>query len=239
MTLNDKLGGDLRIVKAVAPVRHQLVDTIRRAIFEFRFEPGERLIERELCEMTGVSRTALREGLRQLEAEGLIEIVPHKGPTVAKVSLKKAGEIYDIRTLLEGYAGKIAAAEAQPKDVKELRKNLTRFKKALKSKDRIGIIAAKGEFYSIVLRIVNNDELTDILRRFFGQLSLLWPTMVVQSPEAGGQIDEISAMIDAIESGDSRAAERTFRAHMESAKRMTAEFINSGKWDTPSERARE
>jgi GntR family transcriptional regulator, trigonelline degradation regulator len=225
---------DLRIVKVVAPVRQQLVDTIRRAIFEFRFQPGEKLIERELCEMTGVSRTALREGLRQLEAEGLIEILPNKGPMVAKVTPRQASEIYDIRILLEGYAGRIAALKAMPADVKKLRQNLAVIRRVLSSKDRIGIISAKAEFYSNVLSIVGNDELTDILRRFFGQMSLLWPTMIVQSSEAEGSVEEIGEIIDAIGSKDPVRAEIAFQVHMRNAQRLTGEYIASGEWDAQS-----
>ncbi len=231
MARSDIDGDDLRIVKVVAPVRQQLVDTLRRAIFDFRFEPGEKLIERELCEMLGVSRTALREGLRQLEAEGLIEIVPHKGPMVARVGLKQAQDIYEVRALLEGFIGRRAAERAAPADIKALRKNLERIAKVLSSRDRIGIIAAKGEFYSILLRIADNDELTDILRRYFGQLSLLWPTMIVQSSEAEGSVDEIRDIIDAIERGDPDGAETAFRIHMQNAARLTREFMESGAWD--------
>lgn len=221
---------DLRIVKVAAPVRQQLVDTLRRAIFEFKFLPGEKLIERELCEMTGVSRTSLREGLRQLEAEGLIEIVPHKGPIVAKVTPRQANDIYEVRILLEGYIGRIAAQNAKPDDIKKLRQNLNVIRGVLRSKDRIGIISAKAEFYSILLRIVGNEEVTDIMRRYFGQMSLLWPTMIVQSSEAEGSIDEINAIIVAIEAGDATAAEKAFQDHMRNAQRLTREFIESGAW---------
>lgn len=226
-----EIGSDLRIVKVAAPVRHQLVDTLRRAIFEFRFHPGEKLIERELCQMTGVSRTALREGLRQLEAEGLIEIVPHKGPMVARIGLKQAQDIYEVRALLEGFMGRRAAERATQADIKALRKNLERIAKVLSSRDRIGIIAAKGEFYSILLRIADNDELTDILRRYFGQLSLLWPTMIVQSSEAEGSIEEIRDIIDAIDRRDPDAAEQAFRVHMQNAARLTKAYMESDAWE--------
>ena len=223
-------GNDLRITKSVAPVRHQLVDSVRRAIFEFTFKPGEKLIERELCDMFGVSRTSLREGLRQLEAEGLIEIIPHKGPVVAQVTPKQAKEIYEIRAVLEGHLGRKAAERADAKSVRALRKNFNRVKKVLKSRDRIGIIAAKAEFYSILLDIAGNEELTDVLRKYFGRLSLLWPTMIIQSSEAEGSLDEISAIIGAIEAGDPDAAQEAFRVHMVNASRLTQEYMASGAW---------
>src|SRR4051794_23051462 len=85
-------------------LRQQVVDILRNAITECVFEPGGRLIERELCEMLGVSRTTLREGLRQLEAEGLLHLAPNKGPMVPSLTLTEASAIYALRAELEGFA---------------------------------------------------------------------------------------------------------------------------------------
>ena len=68
------------VVRPVATLKQQVVAGLRGSIEDLRFKPGERLVERELCEMLGVSRTLVREGLSQLAAEGLVQIIPHKGP---------------------------------------------------------------------------------------------------------------------------------------------------------------
>ena len=85
-------------------LRHQVENALRQAIMSGRFAPGARLIERELCETLGVSRTSVREALRRLEAEKLVRSVPHKGPVVAIMSKQEAAELYAIRGLLEGFA---------------------------------------------------------------------------------------------------------------------------------------
>lgn len=85
-------------------LRHQVENVLRQAITSGRFAPGARLIERELCETLGVSRTSVREALRRLEAEKLVRSVPHKGPVVAIMSKQEATELYAIRRLLEGFA---------------------------------------------------------------------------------------------------------------------------------------
>ena len=107
---------DFRVERVAAPLRHSVTENIRYAIATGRFKGGERLPERELCELTGVSRTLIREALRQLESEGLIEVVPHRGPVVATLSADQARDIYEVRIQLEGLACKLFAEKATMRD---------------------------------------------------------------------------------------------------------------------------
>jgi DNA-binding GntR family transcriptional regulator len=78
---------DMHISPSVAPLRREIEMRLRAAIIDGRFKPGDRLIEREMCELLGVSRASLREALRQLEAEELVTIVPHRGPVVSALTV--------------------------------------------------------------------------------------------------------------------------------------------------------
>ena len=82
-------------------VREQLVDRLKEAIGDRRLVPGQRLIEREIVGWTGLSRSTVRESIRQLEAEGLVKSVPQKGAFVAELTLREAQELYEIRSILE------------------------------------------------------------------------------------------------------------------------------------------
>ena len=79
-------GLSVRVNRVAAPVREQVLEQLRQAIVEMRLKPEQRLVERELIEQTGVSRTTIREVLRQLAAEGLVTTIPHKGTVVASPS---------------------------------------------------------------------------------------------------------------------------------------------------------
>src|SRR6478735_9922967 len=106
-------GGDsLRVGRVAAPLREQVLDVLRQAILDFRLKPGQRLIERELIEQTGVSRTTIREVLRQLAAEGLVTTIPQKGTVVASPSVERAAELYEVRAVLEGMAARQFAERA-------------------------------------------------------------------------------------------------------------------------------
>src|ERR1700754_1706867 len=104
--------GDFKVPRAASVLRHSVTESIRNAILLGRFSPGHRLPERELCEMIGVSRTLVREALRQLESEGLIQLIPHRGPIVARVSLAQAEQIYQVRCELEGLLAGLFARNA-------------------------------------------------------------------------------------------------------------------------------
>ena len=108
------------IQKLAAPLRLQVLDGLRRAIIEGRLAPGARLTERELTEMMGVSRTVIREALRQLETEGLIANVPNKGPVVRALSLAEAKDLYTIRAVLEGLAARLFVQNAGDVEVKTI-----------------------------------------------------------------------------------------------------------------------
>ena len=75
-----------RVEKVAAPLRYSVTESIRSATAAGRYKAGDRLPERELCELTGVSRTLVREAMRQLESEGVIKVEPHRGPFVARLS---------------------------------------------------------------------------------------------------------------------------------------------------------
>ena len=118
----EQVGGleqsSLRVKRNNITLRQQVLDVLRNAILEARFKPGDRLIERELCELTGVSRTSVREALRHLESEGLVRNIPNKGPTVATVGLEEAQQIYEMREALEGQAGRLFAQRAPAGEVR-------------------------------------------------------------------------------------------------------------------------
>src|SRR5690242_9047243 len=97
----------LRVERAPAPIRSRVLDNLRQAILDRQLAPGQRLIERELVEATGASRTCSREALRELAAEGLVTTIPNKGTIVAQVTIEEARQLYQVRSALEALAGRL------------------------------------------------------------------------------------------------------------------------------------
>src|SRR5690242_17465200 len=131
---------NLGIQKYAAPLRQQVLDGLRQAIIAGRLEPGARLTERELTEMMGVSRTVVREALRQLESEGLIENIPNKGPVVRTLSLDEARDLYAVRAVLEGFAARLFADKATAEQTTRLEGALERVVAAYESGDAAQVL---------------------------------------------------------------------------------------------------
>ena len=102
----------LEIAKLAAPLRQQAEQAIRQALIDGRFLPGQRITERELTTGLGVSRTLVREALRQLESEGLISVIPNRGTVVRELSSDEIQDLYAIRAVLEGLAARTFTEKA-------------------------------------------------------------------------------------------------------------------------------
>ncbi|MEI9803979.1 MAG: GntR family transcriptional regulator [Pseudolabrys sp.] len=118
--------GEFEILATAAPLRTEIEIRLRSAITQGRFHAGERLIERELCEMLGVSRPSLREALRQLEAEELVTLVPNRGPVVSEIGIDEARDIYEIRATLEGLVARLFVRNASDAEVAGTAQGATR-----------------------------------------------------------------------------------------------------------------
>ena len=141
-------------------------------LFRSLLRPGQKLVERELCERLGVSRPSLREALRRLEAEKLIVNVPHRGPEVARMTLAQARDLYAMRRLLEGFAAREFTRRATDAQVKALAKAVKRLREAGHKNNRAGVLEAKAEFYDILLGGCGNALVQEILGSLLSRVSL-------------------------------------------------------------------
>ncbi|MGH3003467.1 MAG: GntR family transcriptional regulator, partial [Gaiellaceae bacterium] len=138
-----------RVERVAAPLREQVLDLLRREIVELRFQPGQRLVERELIERLGVSRTTIREALRELAAEGLVTSIPQKGSIVAVPSSKEAAEVYEVRALLEGAAARQFTERATEVHLASLRGAFAAVELAARADDPKALLTAKDQFYEV------------------------------------------------------------------------------------------
>jgi DNA-binding GntR family transcriptional regulator len=156
-------------------VQQATVDKLRLAIFSGLFQPGSRLVESQLCEQLGVSRPSLREALRSLQAERLIEIVPNKGPSVPSLSWEDATGIYEVRELLEVEAAGRCASRISPAQLEELEKALLAFQAAASSNESMAQVTTAADFYAIILGNCGNPILEEVHRGLLARSASSWP----------------------------------------------------------------
>jgi DNA-binding GntR family transcriptional regulator len=197
--------------------RKQVAEQIRAAILSMRLVPGDRLIERELCEQMSVSRPLVREALSELEAAGLVESIPYKGPIVARMDAATARGIYEIRAELEGLAGRSCAEHATPAERTALRTALRAVENAYRSETAADRLPAKERFYDVLLAASGNPALAPMLRQIHGRITILRATTLAQPGRSKKSFQELRAIVRAIEDRDPDRAAAACRAHVESA----------------------
>ncbi len=146
---------DMRIVAVAAPVRQQVEQALRAAITGGSFAPCQRLIERDLCERLGVSRPSVREAMRQLESEGLIESQPNRGPVVARMTRQDVADVYGVRAALEAAAASRFATLATEADIADLAATVDAVAAAYETAGVEAILLAKSQFYDVLFHKVH------------------------------------------------------------------------------------
>jgi DNA-binding GntR family transcriptional regulator len=220
-----KIESDLNVSRESTSLRMLVENRLRSAIGRGLFKPGQRLIERELCEQVGVGRTSIREALRQLEAEGLVTTIPHRGPIVSTITVEEAEQLYDLRALLESYAGRECARRRDPDIIARLRRQFEIMGTVAGHEDRSDLLAAKTEFYAALMEGCGNIFVERFLKMLLNRVTVLRITSMTQANRIGRSLREIETILVAIESGDEQGAEQACVQHIENAAEVALESL--------------
>lgn len=214
------LDNSMRVVSVAAPVRSQVVETLRSAITSGRFAPGQRLVEKDLCDLLGVSRPSVREALRELESEGLINTIPNRGPLVTMLTARDAAGIYEVRGVLEALAAKLFAEKASPEQIVELSDAVDLLENAYASEDVEQILLAKKAFYDVLLAGSQNVIIPTMLRTMNARITQLRRVSLSSPKRLPGSMKEIRAVLKAIEARDPEAAFQASMHHIAEAQKV-------------------
>jgi DNA-binding GntR family transcriptional regulator len=206
----------LDIARFAAPLRQRVEEVLRQAIIEGRLAPGQRLTERQLTEMTGVSRTLIREALRQLESQGLISVIPNKGPVVRELTVAEGRDLYAIRGVLEGLAARYFVENANEAMAAELSAAIDAVVAAYERGDYPEALKTKNHFYDVLFRGSGSETLSSMLQALHARI-WRWRALGVTHPQrspgrAKEAIHGLRAIQEAIRRRDAPAAEEATRA---------------------------
>lgn len=202
----------------------QVSDLLREAIVSMQLRPGQRLVERELVEWAGVARTTIREALRQLAAEGLVTMIPQRGAFVAVPSAREAEEIYQIRAALEGMSGQQFVERASPAQRTALREAYEAMRAELDSPTP-QLLKAKNCFYEVLFDGAQNETVKNVLTGLHARVSVLRATSMGQPGRPRSAVEEILAIVEAVEADDAAAAAQACEAHVLSACRIALDAL--------------
>lgn len=214
-----------RIDQQPTTLRDVVLDRIRDAIIDGGFKPGDRLVERVLCEQLGVSRTVVRETLRYLDAEGLVEHVAHKGPVVASMSWDEARQIYDIRRKLETDAAMACAVNMTPELEQQLRTALADIEAASLTKEPGTLFKASTRFYGVIFQGAGHSIAWEVVQRLNGRISRLRIMTLTSTEREVSGPDHMRMICDAIIARDPKGALRAVENHLADAKAIAKKLL--------------
>ncbi len=202
-----------------APLRNKIIAALRSAIETGMLAPGKRLVEKDLCEQLSVSRTSLREALRELQAEGILEYTANRGLSVSAVTIDDARNIYRLRSVIEALIVEQFIEKADDTQVELLVRESEAMKDAYRSGVLEHMLNAKRSFYDRICSGAENPIAFDIINRLVLRTSSLRARSLMRKPRQNQSVQEIDTLMDAIRRRDIQAARRAAIEHVEGAAR--------------------
>lgn len=212
--MSSKDGSSLKIDRSVKTLRELTLEKMRDAILSAYFKPGERLVERTLCDELGVSRSIVREVLRHLETEGLVESIPHQGPVVATLDADKAAQIYEIRALLEGHAARLCAERADSALLERLAVINSQIQAAFCADDFHGVLEQTSAFYELMFQGSGQTMAWEVVQSLNARINRLRAMTISSAGRAAEAAEEMRLLVEALLKRDAQAAHDASVAHV-------------------------
>jgi len=226
-TLSEAWAGN-PVDRVAAPLREQVISALRAAILDFRLRPGQRLVERELIEQLGVSRTTVREALRELTSEGLVTVVPQRGAVVSAPSLAEAEDLYDIRAVLESILVERFVERATDEQIDRLVAAVEHFAEATAgTRDIRVILDAKDAFYEVLVEGAASPALQNIIEGIQARVRLLRATSMGEPGRAEEAAEELRLVAAAAKKRRSGEAARLCAAHVRNASKTALKQLRA------------
>ncbi|MUP59174.1 GntR family transcriptional regulator [Veillonellaceae bacterium M2-4] len=210
-------------------LREVVSDALRQAIKDGRLSPGQRLREITLADTLGVSRTPIREAIRQLEQEGFVVMVPRRGTYVADISLKDIAQVFEIRGALEELAAGLAAERITTEELECLERILVEINGYIERDEFERIVDADVRFHDVLYQASRNQRLVDILHNLreqmlrFRSISMHYPGRLTATWEEHRQ------MVENIAAHNSSMARKVAKRHMENSEKTLLKGIREDK----------
>ncbi len=218
--MGDSAGSE--VSSGAGPLRDQVRQALQARIGEGRLRPGDRIFEQDLAVEFGVSRVPVREAIRMLQSEGLVEVMPRRrGVFVRSLDRRQVEELFDVREALEGLAARLAARDGPSEAVGRLGRQASLAREAWSEGDTDAMSRANAEFHEQLVALAGNELLGSILEPLHGRLR--WLFRLNEEPDR--VCDEHEQLHAAIAAGDADRAVRVAEQHVRSSRQMVLDRI--------------
>lgn len=199
------------------PLREIVFETLRNAIIKQILKPGERLMEIQLADELGVSRTPVREAIRKLELEGLVVMVPRRGAYVAGISMRDIHEVFQVRGALEALAAGLAAERITPEELEDMERQLVKEAEETEANNLRSIVEIDTSFHDIMYKAARNQKLIQMVNNLQEQLQRFRSASLARPGRSKTALDEHKKIVEALAARDNKLAEQLAIEHIENA----------------------
>lgn len=213
------------------PLRELVFESLREAIISGHLHPGERLMEIQLAEELGVSRTPVREAIRKLELEGLVLMIPRKGAYVSQISMKDIADVFEIRSALEGLAARLAAERATDDEIEQMERVLVRISESADRDDVSSAVSFDADFHERLIGSSHNGRLSQIVSNLREQIQRFRLTSLSHPGRVKLALEEHKKILEAISLRDPELAQNLAYEHIENAENSLMEVISEAGQD--------
>jgi DNA-binding GntR family transcriptional regulator len=207
-------------------LRSKVQRKLRNAILDGRYPAGQKLVERELCELTGASRSILREALVGLEAGGLVESESYRGYRVTLLSVRKICEIFELRSSLETQAAELFAERASDEEMVELQSLLVELGQCVAAADLGEMRLVKERYYELLFSGCRNEEIRRALENIIDRVHYLRGRLMSDPRRREVSLAEMKRLTAALIARDRLAARAASLAHLAAAREAVLESMS-------------
>lgn len=220
------MGTDFEVnMNEFLPLRDVVFNTLRQAILRGELKPGERLMEIQLANKLGVSRTPIREAIRKLELEGLVITIPRKGAEVAEITEKSLRDVLEVRRVLEELAVSLACDRMGEEEIGKLRWAAREFKKTLSYNDVTKVAEADVAFHDIIYHATGNERLVQMLFNLREQMYRYRVEYLKRKESHPRLLAEHDQIVEMISKRDKAAATKAVCAHIDNQVQTVADTL--------------
>ena len=209
------------------PLRDVVFNTLRQAILRGELKPGERLMEIQLANKLGVSRTPIREAIRKLELEGLVLMIPRKGAEVAEITEKSLRDVLEVRRALEELSVQLACEKITKEEIRELERVAKEFQQVVKSSDITEIAEVDVRFHDIIYTATDNQKLVQLLNNLREQMYRYRVEYLKRDGVFPQLIAEHEAIIRHIENNEKEKATEVMCRHIDNQVEAVIDVIRA------------
>ncbi len=206
------------------PLRDQAYSSLKDALLSGKFAPGDHLVEIEIAQSLGLSRSPIREAFRRLEQEGYLTVT-RNGVLVQHISPKEIEGIYFVRQKLEAIAATLVAERANPQEIAQLRQAIKAMELALKEKNEKKLVRAGNDFHALLYSLTDNSYLIDLLNGTYDKIRHFRNVNLTVYQRGRAAIQEHQAIVEAIARHDAKQASRMSEAHIKKSWEHTRHLL--------------